>query len=290
MVMGFLPRDVIEAMLAGHCVMFHAAMTACVPETLNGETDATRRGARSRVIALNRAFSGNLDRLAKYRAHPAEGNRDAVATRAEVRPAAKPAESRPVPKAVESVEPVAPLNRAATRVARKLAARALRRTGRTLAGEVSVPASREIPVSPRAVVEDPVSGWFSSADLAMMHDKPAAMAALAARDPVAFVHFHGITDPGAEFLAAAAEPGSPFAPDVGSRRRAVRIRTRRGTDAGTFARRLVLAFVTGIDAGAVPRLIHVTSTRMTGRRSASVALDRGSSVLCRRRCVTAASR
>jgi hypothetical protein len=204
MVMGFLPRDVIEAMLAGHCVMFHSAMTDCVPETLRGEPDATRRGARSHLLGLNRAFTGNLDRLRQYRARPAEGNREAVAT--EVRPAVTPA---------ESAEPVVPpMNRAATRAARKLAARALRRTGRTPVAAAPVPASRDIPASPRAVVEGPVACWFSPSDLAAMHDNPAAMAAIAARDPVAFAHSYGITNPSAEFLAAAAEPGSPFAPDV----------------------------------------------------------------------------
>jgi hypothetical protein len=83
MIQAFLPRDVIEAMLAGHCVMFHEVMTDSVRETLLGEPDATRRGTRSNLVALNKALSGNLDRLARYQSRPVEG-RDAAEMPAEV--------------------------------------------------------------------------------------------------------------------------------------------------------------------------------------------------------------
>ena len=43
MILGFLPRDVIEALLAGHCVMLHETMLAGVHDTLLGEADAMRR-------------------------------------------------------------------------------------------------------------------------------------------------------------------------------------------------------------------------------------------------------
>jgi len=55
MILGFLPRDVIEAMLAGHCVMLHEAMTATVrklacPDSPNRPARSNRRvrgGTRS---------------------------------------------------------------------------------------------------------------------------------------------------------------------------------------------------------------------------------------------------
>src|ERR1700722_17172276 len=63
MIMGFSPRDAIEVLLAGHCVMLHKVMTADVHDSLCGEAAGNRRS----VIALNKAFNDNLDRLERYR-------------------------------------------------------------------------------------------------------------------------------------------------------------------------------------------------------------------------------
>jgi hypothetical protein len=76
MILGLQPRDVIEAMLAGHCVMFHSVMTDSIHDTLRGEMDTMRRGTRANIVALNRAFHINLDRLARYQTRPSEGTRD----------------------------------------------------------------------------------------------------------------------------------------------------------------------------------------------------------------------
>lgn len=78
MIMSLLPRDVIEAMLAGHCVMYHELMNDSVLTTLRGEPDATRRATRGNIVALNKVFHGNLDRLERYRLRPDEGRRDAA--------------------------------------------------------------------------------------------------------------------------------------------------------------------------------------------------------------------
>ena len=59
MIMGFLPRDVIEVMLAGHCVMLHEVMIVDVHGCLCGEVATARRT----LVALNKAFNDNLDRL-----------------------------------------------------------------------------------------------------------------------------------------------------------------------------------------------------------------------------------
>src|ERR1700722_4540281 len=76
MIMGFLPRDVIEAILAGRCVMFHEMMTDSVRDTMRGEVDSTRRATRGTIAAMDKAFGANLTRLEHYRSRPAEGSRD----------------------------------------------------------------------------------------------------------------------------------------------------------------------------------------------------------------------
>ena len=78
MILGFRPRDAIEAMLAGHCVMFHEVIVDSVRDTLRGELDTVRRGTRSNLVALNKSFAGNLGLLERYQLRPSEGSRDAV--------------------------------------------------------------------------------------------------------------------------------------------------------------------------------------------------------------------
>ena len=45
MILGFFPRDVIEAMLAGRCVMFHELIVDSLRDTLRGEVDTSLRPA-----------------------------------------------------------------------------------------------------------------------------------------------------------------------------------------------------------------------------------------------------
>jgi hypothetical protein len=78
-IMGFLPRDVIEAMLAGHCVMLHELMTDSVRDTLRGEVGTMRRATRSGIVAMDKAFGGNLTRLERYQTRPSDGSRDEAA-------------------------------------------------------------------------------------------------------------------------------------------------------------------------------------------------------------------
>ena len=64
----FQPRDVIEAMLAGHSVMFHCLMVDAVEDmTARGEPDVETNAASPGLIALNNAFHRNLDRFARSR-------------------------------------------------------------------------------------------------------------------------------------------------------------------------------------------------------------------------------
>ena len=76
MIVALLPRDVLQAMLAGHAVMFHAVLTDSVHQTLRGEVDTMRRATRSNIVALNKCFHMNADRLERCQAaRPAEAQR-----------------------------------------------------------------------------------------------------------------------------------------------------------------------------------------------------------------------
>src|SRR4051812_2415894 len=70
MILGFFPRDVIEAMLAGHCVIFHELTVDSVRDTLRGEIDTMRAHTRSNIVALDKCFGNNLTRLERYRNRP----------------------------------------------------------------------------------------------------------------------------------------------------------------------------------------------------------------------------
>jgi len=80
-ILGFTPRDGIEAMIAGHCVMFHEMLTDSVRDTLRGETGPVRRATRANIVAMDNAFGKNLERLEHYQTRNPQG-----------RPAERPAE------------------------------------------------------------------------------------------------------------------------------------------------------------------------------------------------------
>lgn len=159
MIMGLQPRDVIEVMLAGHCVMLHAVMTADVHDSLSGKAGGSRRGA----VTLNKAFSDNLDRLERYRRRPAEGEREA--------PEATSVQ-RPPPPTERAATPAVPeLNRAARRQAARAEMRAaaaasraaLRPVGRASPGQTP-PGTPPHALSPeatsRSATEQPPGGAF----------------------------------------------------------------------------------------------------------------------------------
>ena len=222
MILGLRPRDVIEAMLAGHCVMLHEAMTANVRNSLRGEADPTRRGPRSNVVGLNKAFNDNLDRLQRYRQRTAEGSRDAPET-APVETAKSAANvSRPpddggspvqMMEATEFRQPRAEMPKL-NRAARRQAARAETRA--------AVAASRAAPKT--SVVAQQPAGQNSPGDagppahsadaIARYGVSPEAMTALHSGDPIGFAHALGIEHPSEAFLKAANTKGSPFDPEA----------------------------------------------------------------------------
>jgi hypothetical protein len=210
MIMGFWPRDAIEVLLAGHCVMLHEVMTADVHESLCGEPVGNRRS----VVALNRAFNDNLDRLERYRQRPAEGRRDAP----EVSPAAD-VPAAPVEPAARPRAPGSGAPEMMNRAARRQAARAEMRATVTASRPVPRPAGQLPPALTRTALSPTahhpagtVVNRPTAEAVAKCHANPEAMTALAAGDPAGFARALGIDTPSEAFLAAAKSPGSPFDP------------------------------------------------------------------------------
>jgi hypothetical protein len=75
-VIGLKPRDMIEAMLAGHCMMFHELMVDSVRDALRGEPAAARRAARASILNMNKSFDNCLSRLEYYQTRPSHGHQD----------------------------------------------------------------------------------------------------------------------------------------------------------------------------------------------------------------------
>jgi len=173
-IMGFLPRDVIEAMLAGHCVMFHEMMVASVLDTLRGELDTMRRATRSSIVAMDKAFANNLSRLEHYQLRPSEGSRDEADARPDT--AVEVPDSRPAPVPDAELPSETPLGTVET----------------DDAGVTSL-------------VFTP-----SAETIALCRANPDAMAALEAGDPERFARAMGVDLPSEAYLDAAAASGSPF--------------------------------------------------------------------------------
>jgi hypothetical protein len=73
MIQDFHPSDVVQVMLAGQCVMFHAVMTKSIRETIPGELETTRQATRSNIVAMNKTFHMNPDRLDRCQMQAAAG-------------------------------------------------------------------------------------------------------------------------------------------------------------------------------------------------------------------------
>ena len=134
---AFQPGDAIQAMLAGHCLMFHELIVDSVLHTLRGEPDTARRATRSNIVAMDKAFGNNLTRLERAKTRDAEASPDVQplpfaeteiadrVARHQSRPnvpaqtasiAARPINPRqPIPLDATSPWPAAPLNAASPR-------------------------------------------------------------------------------------------------------------------------------------------------------------------------------
>lgn len=206
MIMGFLPRDVVEALLAGHCVMLHETMLASVHDTLLGEADAMRRSTRSAVIAMNKEFNGNLGHLERYQARPVLARRDAPAVPpAEVTSSGTGTSVPPMPSGLPRAVPEAPTPSTATQAVPPLPAQP------NMVGSAAQNALDWL------MEHDPEATMEYHPSPAMLAECEAnfeAMAALAAGDPERFAKALGIAIPAEAFLQAANNPGSPFDPNA----------------------------------------------------------------------------
>ncbi len=196
-IMGFLPRDVIEAMLAGHCLMFHELMLDSVRDTLRGEIDTMRRATRTNIVAMDKAFGNNLARLECYQNRPSEGRRDmpdeqGAQTAIEARIAEQPPRATARPAAAASENSAVPSRLPPTEA-------------------IKIPPQNAVGPSAPPLAGAAVGRTPSPEAIADCRANPAAMAALEAGDPEGFAHAMGIGQPGEAFLTAAT--GSPFFAD-----------------------------------------------------------------------------
>jgi hypothetical protein len=97
-ILQFRPGDAVEAMISGHCVIFHELIVDGVQDTLRAEDGKARRVTRSAIVAMDRAFGANLTRLERYRAGAAAAR--AAADKAAADSAA--ADSQPAPALAET--------------------------------------------------------------------------------------------------------------------------------------------------------------------------------------------
>jgi hypothetical protein len=99
-VLDLRPRDSIEALLAGHCMMYHELIVDSVRHTLRGEVDTISDDTRD-IAALDRIFGENLAVLERYLTRPSEGVREATTDQRTTGQNAEPAPYVPSAEAIE---------------------------------------------------------------------------------------------------------------------------------------------------------------------------------------------
>ncbi len=194
-IMGFLPRDVIEAMLAGHCVMFHELMLDSVRDTLRGEMDTLRRATRANIVAMDKAFGNNLARLERYQQRPSEGRRDT--------PERLPDTARTETGIAERAPALAARPANGTRRADAAA-----HEPPALAADRPAPSRAEEPDPPNS--GSPIVFTPSPEAIAACRANRAAMEALEAGDAEGFARAMGIDQPSEPYLAASTGPNGVF--------------------------------------------------------------------------------
>ena len=218
MILGFLPRDVIEAMLAGHCVMFHELMVDSVHDMLRGEIGTMRRATRGAIVAMDKAFGNNLRSLERYQLRPAEGRRDEPEQPAEIAGQGSSAAPRSVvrePDPVADVPPrttLAPAAQAQDAPSQDSPAKAVQ--------SVEVAAPHVVAETPATVIQSEATAVNIAKSglqhrplaeaIAACRASPEAMSALDAGDAARFARAMGVAMPNEAFLSAAARKGSPF--------------------------------------------------------------------------------
>lgn len=202
MILGFLPRDVIEAMLAGHCVLFHELIIDSARDTLRGEAEAMRRSTRAGIVAMDKAFGNNLRNLERYQARPADGRRDEAEQPAEA--AGRDSQIAAQEQRAVDVPVPAPMP-SARRQATPVAEAEIAHAGAQASAVRNQSEALAVHIVKTALQDGP-----SPAAIAACRANPEAMAALEAGDAEGFARAMGIDMPSVAFLNAAAAKGSPF--------------------------------------------------------------------------------
>ena len=88
-VMAFLPRDALETMLAGQCVMFDHLLRDATRDLLRNDAAPSKLRIRSQLMALSRLFLKHLEQWRQLQARPAQ--QTAASPGAEPEPKPNPA-------------------------------------------------------------------------------------------------------------------------------------------------------------------------------------------------------
>jgi hypothetical protein len=170
-ILAFTPLDAVEAMIAGHCVMFHEAIVDTLRIAMRGEEGAKRRGSLGIILAMDKAFGNNLTRLERYRKRR-DDSQPAVIDLAEtdIADRVRRHESQTPPREPARTEP----------------------SGQKAGSTMSPP------------------NWPSPEQIAACRDNPEAMAALDAADPARFARAQGVEHPSEAYVAAASAQMAGF--------------------------------------------------------------------------------
>ena len=99
--MSFMPRDPLETMLAGHCVIFDNLLRDGARDTLRGQPDLIKLRARPQLLASGKMFLADLDKFEHLRTRQHD--------KLSVQPPAREEAADPIP----APEPEAPRTEAA---------------------------------------------------------------------------------------------------------------------------------------------------------------------------------
>ena len=89
-IMTFQPRDVVEAMIASRCVMFHEVLVDSLSRLFRGD----RTVSRSNILATNKAIGSDLLQLERYRSAHTMPEPEPVTEQETIVPVADPTQSR----------------------------------------------------------------------------------------------------------------------------------------------------------------------------------------------------
>jgi hypothetical protein len=94
-VMAFLPRDAVETMLAGQCVIFDHLLRDGARDLLRGQAEQIKLRARPQIVATGNAFLRHLTQITRLQTRPVEQVAVLPRTAKPETPAAPPKPAQP---------------------------------------------------------------------------------------------------------------------------------------------------------------------------------------------------